>query len=161
MKQRGFTLIELVMSCLIFGTLAVTSVPRFLGLDVERADTLQTAKAAVNSGLQLVYAKSWVAEQQETAFTSDVAPQINIEGVAVNTHYGYPLAQSTQASQLLAWSDLREEEWTITQTDQDAFALTPKGVTYTAEAKGQCQLIYTQPKSAHALPTVDVQDSGC
>ena len=68
MQQRGFTLIELVIVIVILGILAVTAAPRFIDLQGDaRASTLQGAKAALTSGMQLVYAKSAIAGEQRTA----------------------------------------------------------------------------------------------
>lgn len=55
MKQRGFTLIELIIVIVILGILAVTAAPRFLDLSSDaKASVVEATAAAFESGIDLV-----------------------------------------------------------------------------------------------------------
>lgn len=63
-KQKGFTLIELVVVIVILGILAVTAAPKFIDLTSDaKGAVLQAVKASVNSAADLVHAKALVQSQ--------------------------------------------------------------------------------------------------
>lgn len=50
MKNKGFTLIEMIVVIVILGVLAVTAAPKFMGLQSDaRIATLQATKGAIES----------------------------------------------------------------------------------------------------------------
>ena len=53
MKKTGFTLVELIITILVIGVLAVTAAPRFLGDDTEEAIALRDQALQVVRNIQL------------------------------------------------------------------------------------------------------------
>lgn len=165
MQQRGFTLIELVIVIVILGILAVTAAPRFIDLQGDaRASTLQGAKAAMTSGMQLVYAKSAIAGEQANAHNTTDTSRVTINDNAVETDFGYPDAESmTTIGILNHWIEMNAADWTLT-TDSPlagSFAITPNGVAYSSDTDTQCQLIYAESTGANVVPVLTLQTGGC
>lgn len=58
MKNKGFTLIELVVVIVILGVLAVTAAPRFLNLQTDARDaTLDAMKGTIQGTINVTYGK--------------------------------------------------------------------------------------------------------
>lgn len=93
--QQGFTLVELVLTIVILGVLAVTALPRFADLSDEADQaTFEGVKANFQTGVSLVYSTSLIhrAQQNTAGF-----PDVNLEGqcIRVNSATGYPLVDQS------------------------------------------------------------------
>ena len=86
MRQKGFTLIELVMVVVILGVLAAAALPRFVNLASEaRRSVMQGLHGAMISANTMIQAKSAIAGVTNAA-TGTVALSAT---VTIRTVYGY------------------------------------------------------------------------
>lgn len=175
-KQRGFTLIELIIVIVILGILAVTAAPKFIDIQGDaRAATLEGVKAALKGGSQLVYAKSAIAGEQGTAAAGDATSQVLAGGQTIETDFGYPDAETATNTTLSGWVDLATTDFTLTVGTADAatpavgsFTIHPADVaassidvTLTAASGDSCHLIYNESTDKNTPPTFSLVTGGC
>ncbi|WP_342806597.1 prepilin-type N-terminal cleavage/methylation domain-containing protein [Alteromonas sp. M12] len=168
-QQRGFTLIELIIVIVILGILAVTAAPRFIDLSSDAtASTLKGVKAAMQSGAQLVYAKSAIAGQQTVANAGDDTSEVSVSGVDVQTDFGYPDAELMTEAMLAGWVQLdigTDFNFVVGDGDADTPAAGTFGIAPGADAPDyatdECHVIYTDAENANSAPVITVVDTGC
>lgn len=93
-KEKGFTLIELVMVIVILGILAAFALPRFadLGGEAELA-TVTGAQGTVKSASAIVRSKALAAGESDTTGTE----VFDVEGASVDLTNGYLAASSLES----------------------------------------------------------------
>ncbi|WP_076414107.1 prepilin-type N-terminal cleavage/methylation domain-containing protein [Shewanella sp. UCD-KL12] len=88
LKQKGFTLIELVIVIIILGILAVTAAPKFINLQSDaKISTVQGIKGAIKSSLDLAHSRAAIDGVEK-----DDRSVIDYNGEDIEMKLGYPEA---------------------------------------------------------------------
>ncbi len=157
-KQRGFTLIELIIVIVILGILAVTAAPKFLDLqDDAHLATLEGVEAALKTNMNIIYGKALIKGVQSSASGDTV----DVNGTSIALVYGYPSALKVNLDAML---DVDSTEFTTIQdtATPPTFVLVwaagsgstaPNGASKLA-AKAACSIVYEAAASDGAKPTI-------
>ncbi|MGN1392774.1 MAG: type II secretion system protein [Succinivibrionaceae bacterium] len=98
-KNKGFSLIELVVVIVILGILSATAIPKFMDLQSDaRASSLHGLEAAIKSAMTMIYSKSIVMGVEkfkisDNKFVCSLGTSC-VDSEKVYVHYGYPIASS-------------------------------------------------------------------
>ena len=143
-RQKGFTLIELVVVIVILGLLAATALPRFVSLT---ANAREASVNGVAGGLRSAVA---LARAQYIVNGSSAAVVVAMDGqnVGVNAVTGIPLGTAAGIGTAMADPDGYDVVFTV-----------PTAVTYTPTgASASCQAVYN---GTTGVVTVSASVAGC
>ncbi len=175
-KQKGFTLIELVVVIIILGILAVTAAPKFINLQSDaRESTLQGLKGAIQGANNLVYAKAAVDGKETIASDSwgttgtgvdEVNNGLDIgTGIVAITDYGYLQATIDELTNAMEveFGTSTDTDWitevgTVTSGGAATIIINQAGV---PNDSNTCQLTYAEAESTSTIPTYSIVDTGC
>lgn len=153
-KQKGFTLIELIMVIVVLGILAAIALPKFADMQVDaRKSVLRGMLGAVRAASVIGHAEGLLKSQV------GATGSVTLEGATVNLVYGYPAATVTDGiTAALNYSP--SADFTIT-----AGAAGPPA-TLTIDHAGAttpatCRITYTAATAAAPASVAETSVAGC
>lgn len=152
-KQKGFTLIELVMVIVILGILAAFAVPRFADITIDaRKATVDSLGGSLRSASALAHA---TALAQSAALNSS----ISMEGATVTMQNLYPTSSAATGGIVNTLADVSGFTVTTSGTSGSAAIVyfTKKGAT----EEGSCYAAYQAAQSTTTPPVISVDKSNC
>ncbi|QYJ94197.1 type II secretion system protein [Shewanella spartinae] len=161
-KQKGFTLIELVVVIIILGILAVTAAPKFINLQSDaRKSTVEGMKGALQGANTLLYSKAAIQGKEKDANSND-ANNVDTTGdgtADTKAVYGYVKADATELAKVL---EVDSADWTIAAPSAGVstadIIIHPADFTPAADKK--CFLEYTDATSS-SLPVYKTVLDNC
>lgn len=146
-KQKGFTLIELIITILIISVLASFAIPKYANLKTEATETMvDNLHGSILSASNTIFAEA-VLTNKESSASGD---SLSIKGATVNLTYGYPSANTRSVSGMLSFDD----SYTISRVDAETMLIS-------FQDKDECGVTYKVAASTSDEPTLTKLKTGC
>ncbi|WP_371376633.1 type II secretion system protein [Thalassotalea aquiviva] len=156
MKQKGFTLIELVLVIVLLGILAATAMPKFFDLAGDaRAAVIKGVEGSVNSAIDMAHAKALIDGKSAggtIAFSGETITLVN---------GGWPTA-ADMVKLLSLDADIVSVVDTNTVTFSHSGASGGSNLQSAPTEPATCQVVYDLTSAAvNVRPLVTVSTEGC
>ena len=153
-KQRGFTVIELVVVIALLGVLSAVALPRFLDMNREATiATMEGVVGALETAITLSHSQAFI----DGTHTQPSAT-ITVEDRVVSMVNGYPAGTATGIPQLI---ESPPGDWKQRASSYAGAWVYWHGTIDEDAGTAQCYVRYRQSTAVGMRPIIDFQDSGC
>jgi len=169
LRQKGFTMIELIMVIVILGVLSAFALPKFADLGgTARTAAVEGVAGSMRSAIGITRA-SVLANGISTTDNGSGALTVNLDGAPVELVFGYPAATDFTTATNLESKGIILAAGLVDEAFTDATSATNGDFTISVNAPGvvdvtlqtDCYARYTDAADASTAPVVTVVVTGC